>query len=441
MKINFSLFRLKDINRYKAWIWLLFFSFAYEKPIFIISSLDKANPRLFDLILLIGVLLTFKKKVSCKNPVFRQWALIIFWFTIVVLLGAVFYPFPWNVKQFMFYFLFEYYKGLLAIWIFLSIPKKYYSLETIMHALIVGGIFVAAYCVYELNTGISEVIIAGDKTLGKPPNVVWGPYIGSYFEISVFIPMAFSIAFVLTLYSKGKKKFLMTIVTLFISWPVLFTGSRTAIFLFLLTFSIIVLMSLKRSIFTLLVLAVLFAGTAAVTNKLDLFFNLDQNEALERMISLEKGDHHNSILNRLLSVTTYSFEGYDQEESVPAIGAGFYVAPINGRYRVGYGVHNIYFFPAEQSGLIGSILFFMFIYVSIKILRKGLKELDKNSLSYWFVVAVYAYFIASLLIGISSHTFWRGFTTYNFNTLRILLLVAASIVIIDSRKLHRGITK
>lgn len=437
MKIKKISFNLKDINRYKIWIWLLFFSFAYEKPVFIISSLDKVNPRLFDIVLLMGILLTFSKKTKYKNPVFRQWALIVFWFTIVVALGVIFYPFPWSVKQFMFYFLFEYYKGLLAIWIFLSIPKNYYSLETIVHALIAGGIFVAAYCVYEFNAGISEVIIAGDNVMRKPAGMVWGPYIGSYFEISVFVPMAFSIAYVLTLHSKGKNKILMIMVTLFISWPILFTGSRTTIFLWLLTLSIIILISLKKNIWMLLTIATLFVGTITLTNKLDFFFDVNKNETLSRMAYLEEDNHHDSILNRMLLIASFSFEGYDQGEALPAIGAGFYVAPVNGAYRVGYGVHNIYLFPLEQAGVIGLILFFMFIYVSIKILRKGLKQLDKNSLSYWFIVAVYAYFVASLLIGISGHTFWRGFTTYNFNTLRILLLVVASMIIIDNRKLQK----
>lgn len=431
MKIKFLSFSLKDINRYKIWIWLLFFSFAYEKPVFIISSLDKVNPRLFDLVLLMGIFLIFNKKIKYKNPVFRQWALIVFWFTIVVTLGAIFYPFTWTVKKFMFYFLFEYYKGLLAIFIFLNIPKKYYSLETIVNALIAGGIFVASYCVYEFNAGISEVIVTGDNILRKPAGMVWGPYIGSYFEIAVFIPMAFSISFVLTLYNKGKNKILMTIVTLFISWPALFTGSRTAIFLLLLTFTIIILMSLKKSIWMLLTLAILFTGTMTLTNKLDLFFNVNENETLGRMEYLEEGNNSDSILNRILLIASYSFDGYDQENTLPAIGAGFYVAPVNGVYRVGYGVHNIYLFPMEQAGIIGLVLFLLFIFVSIKVLRKGLRQLDNNSLSYWFVVAVYSYFVASLLIGISGHTFWRGFGTYNFNTLRILLLVVASMIIVE----------
>ena len=428
---------LSNINRYNLWIWLMFFSFAYEKPVFLISSLDKVNPRLFDILLLLGILITFKKKTIYSNPIFKQWAIIIFWFTIVTLIGVMIFPFTWQIKQMMFYFLFEYYKGLLAILIFLRIPKKYYSLDTIMNAMVAGGVFVASYCVYELNTGISEVIVAGNNVLMKPAGMVWGPYIGSYFEIAVFLPLAASISFVMLLHSKVKNKIFMSIVTLYISWPVFFTGSRTAIFLWLLSLSIIILLSLKRSIFVLLTMCVLLAGTATLTTKLDFIFDVNENQTLERMRSLEEGDHHDSILNRIFLFKNFDISSYDQSDVLPIIGGGFYVSPTNGHHRVGFGVHNIYLFPFEQAGIIGFILFLMFIYVSIKILRKGLKQLDKNSLSYWFVVAVYAYFVASLLIGISGHTFWRGFTTYNFNTLRILLLVAASMLIIENKKLKK----
>ena len=429
---------LEKINRYQVWIWLIFFSFAYEKPIFIISSLDKINPRLFDLLLLIGFFITLKKRSVYNNRIFKQWAMIIIWFTFVTLVGASLFPFPWDIKQFMFYFLFEYYKELLAIFILLKIPKTYYSINTIISAIIIGGIFVASYCVIELNVGIEDVIISDIKTISKPPGMVWGPYIGSYFEIAVYIPLAFSFSLAMLIYSKGINKIWLALITLFIAWPILFTGSRTAIFLALLSAAIIVIQSLKRSIWTLLILGFFLTIAIALTGKFDLFFNSDQNETLNRIESLEESDSNDavddSILSRVLLFKDFNIDNYDVKEALPVLGAGFYVAPTEGGYRIGYGIHNIYLFPVEQAGVIGIILFVMFIFVSIRILKNGLKELDKNSQLFWFVSAVYAYFIASLLIGISGHTFWRGFTTYNFNTLRILLLVVSSMIIENHEK-------
>lgn len=439
MQVQNINFTFKRVNKYSLWIWLLFFSFAYEKPLIHLSSFDRLNPRLFDIVLLLGVTFLFGNEKIYKNIIYKQWTMIVLWFTFVVLIGALIFPFEWNIKKYMFYFLFEYYKGLLAITVMLCIPKRYYSLQTVLSALIVGGIFVSSYCIYELNVGVSEVIITEDKILAKPTGMVWGPYVGSYFEIAVFMPLVASIAFAMLMYGRWISKKLMIILTLFISWPILYTGSRTAIFLFLCSITIIVIVNLKRSIFVILPLLFLFFSTLILTDRFNFLFDSNQNETLARMISLEEDNHHDSIVNRIFLFKDFDFEKYDHGYVMPFIGAGFYVAPISGNARIGYGFHNIYLFAFEQSGIIGVILFILFIYVSIKILREGLRDLDKNSLSYWFVAVVYAYFVASLIVGISGHSFWSGFSTSNFNNLRILLLVFASMIVIDSRSKRKGI--
>jgi hypothetical protein len=434
MKISTSLFSLRKINKYNLWVWFLFFSFAYEKPVFIVSSFDRLNPRLFDLVLLLGLTFLFKNRSIYKNPVFKQWITIVMWFTFVVLIGAFAFPLDWKVKMYMFYFLFEYYKGLLAIVVFLSIPQRYYSLEAIVSGLIAGGLFVAIYCLYELKVGVAETIVTDDIVLSKPIETVWGPFVGSYFEIAVFVPLVSSMAFVLLMHGKWLSRKIMSVLTLFISWPVLFTGSRTAIFLFLLTIMIIVIVNLRRSILVFIPLLLFTFSSLILTDTKNLLFDSDHNYTIERMLSLEQDNHHDSILSRLLLFKDFNLDNYDYRDLMPFIGGGFYVAPVSGEARVGYGIHNIYLFPFEQSGIIGVVFFILFIYVSIKILLEGLRTLDKGSLSYWFVVAVYAYFVASLIIGISGHSFWGGFSTGNFNSLRILLLVHASMIVLNSRK-------
>ena len=439
--VNNNFFNLSSINKFNLWIWLFFFSFAYEKPLFIISSFDRINPRLFDLVLLLGLPFLLKNRKIYIIPVLKQWVIIIMWFTFVVLIGALYFPIAVDVKIFMFYFLFEYYKGLLAIYIFLNIPKKYYSVQTIMSALIAGGLFVALYCVYELRLGVTETFVTGDIFITKPAGTVWGPYIGSYFEIALFVPLAFSIAFIKALYSKGQVRILLFVLAFFISWPVFFTGSRTAIFLFLLTLLGIILLIFKKSLLTFFLLIFVSISTLFFMDQTSFFSNPTENYTLDRLISLEADSHEDSIFNRISLGMNFSLSNYDYGNAMPYIGGGFYVAPVDGMPRVGYGIHNIFLFPFEQSGLIGLILFMIFIYVTIRTFRAGLKRLDKNSLIYGFIVALYSYFIASFLMGISAHTFWGGFSTYNFNHLRIILLVVVSMIVYDHMKLRKSISK
>ena len=419
-----------SINKYNLWVWMLFFSFAYEKPVFFIASIDKVNPRLFDLVLLVGMFFLLKHPMKYSNPIFKLWLYLVSWFSVVTILGLIIFSFDGANNQFMVYFLFEYYKGILAVIIFLSIPKDRYSIKTIISAIIIGGLFVSLYCINEFNTGVTEIIISGTKSMLKPAGMVWGPYVGSYFEIAVYVPLSFTIALVSMFYIKKINRLWLVLIVLLIAWPVLFTGSRTAIFLLLLSFIIVILKSPKRSTFILIPLSIIIIGLFTFTNVFNVL--LQQNETIERLQGFESSKSNqkfNSIESRLLIFKHFDVTSYDEANSLPIIGAGFYVAPINGLYRVGYGIHNIYLFPLEQAGIIGLILFLLFIYISITILLRGMRVLSKDSIEYWFVLAVFSYFIASLLIGLSGHTFWRGFTTYNFNTLRILLLVYASILI------------
>jgi O-antigen ligase len=427
-------------NKYNLWVFLLFFSFAYEKPLLIISSLDKVNPRLFDLVLFFGLFFLLKHPIKYNNRIFKLWSYIIFWFTFCCFLGLVIFSFPINVKQLMIYFLFEYYKGLFIILIFLTIPKNQDTLKSVILGIIVGGLFVSAYCVYEFTTGVTEVLLTEGKSLIKPAGMVWGPYIGSYFEIAVYLPFAITISLVTSLYLKGKNKILLLTLTIFMSWPIFFTGSRTAIFLFLLCLIIISIFSIKKSFSVILSFTIIIIMLSSFTNYLDFIYK--GNETIDRLQRFESGKQEfNSVSSRLSILTQHDIYLYDEATLLPLIGGGFYVVPMEGKYRVGYGIHNIFLFPLEQSGIIGLILFIIFVYITFSVLWKGLRLIDKNKLEYWFVLGVLVYFVASLLIGLAGHTFWRGFTTYNFNTLRILSLVIATLVITDVIKKREKINE
>ena len=73
------------------WVYTFILGFAYEKPIFYVTSLDRLNPRLFDILIVIGVILfwkdIFKPNKFPKSIGYWKWLVIWFgfcaltWFT------------------------------------------------------------------------------------------------------------------------------------------------------------------------------------------------------------------------------------------------------------------------------------------------------------------------------------------------------------------------
>lgn len=410
-------------NKYQALLWLIVISFSYEKPLMLLTNYDRFNPRLFDFALIIGIFVTCKTKSFYKDTIFVRWALIIFWFVICTIFGLVFYDFPVNIKYFMIFYLIEYIKGLALLFIFLRIPRATYSINTIIYPLIVGSVFVSFYCVIEYFIGIDEVALKDSLTFKKPKELVWGPFNVSYLHIANYLPLGCTILLSKFLYT-NKNRVLWLVLWLFVCWPIFFTGSRTIIFLCLISFSLVLLFSIKkRKLFRNILLCV-----ALPTFILPFTSVLEDNYTINRLQSFESGERqgsNNSIGERMLYAVNFDIEHYDQATYLPLFGGGFYVAPIDGNYRVSFGFHNIYIFALEQSGLIGLVLFLGFLIAFIAKTNRFLRN-NRNDPYFWFVLAIFSYIISLFVIGWSGHTFWRGFATGNINTLRIFICIVVS---------------
>lgn len=423
-----------------AWVWLLFFSFAYEKPILQLSSLDKANPRLFDLVIGIGLCLFFDRIKKPNNPILAYWALIVLWFSIVVVLHLLIYSTPWEYERFSLYFLFEYYKELLVVVLLLSVPRSDYNVETIMSAIICAGLFVSIYCFFELTLGSSEITISSGAVLKKGDGLVWGPYTGSYFEIAVFLPISAGICLCKALVGSAQKRNTFLFLSIAISWPIFFTGSRTAIFLWAMTVLLIIFMASRKNITAVLFLSITGVMVYVLTSNYLPQFDVSQIGTISRMQGIEEYGGSNSIYERVVSFLNFDASNYDRE-TIYILGSGFYISPIDNHYRIGFGVHNIYLFPLEQAGIIGLLLFLLFLAKVFTTLSKSIAITRRGSVEYWFCVTVAIYIASSLVIGMSGHTFWRGFSTYNINSLRILLIVSAYVLASDYARGSRSFNR
>jgi hypothetical protein len=140
---------------------------------------------------------------------------------------------------------------------------------------------------------------------------------------------------------------------------------------------------------------------------------------VNRLFELEEDPgEESSIEGRLIGGLDFSPSGYLFTSFIPLFGAGFYVAPVIGRYkapdamigaqgetyRVGFGIHNMFLFPLEQGGIVAVILFFLFL----RAIKRGLNRARKEGVAATrgFATGTHAFFFAMLVMGMGGQMFW-----------------------------------
>ncbi len=408
-------------NMRKFWFIGMICSFAYELPIFMISNLDKANPRLFDLFFIVGIFL-FNKEILWKpdNKIARGWEILVFWMVICAVIWSLVFL-PSSIALFSIYYVSKYVEGVLVVRMILLCKDEIRNTRLISNLIILMGVFVAIYSIPQyLNEAVRVVEYAPGKTFTLAANTITGPFNSTYFHIAQFTPLSFIICFQRFLQSENiKQKMFFLLISLFISWPSFFSGSRTFLFLFLLVFFFICLFNIKKLFTGSIIIILIFTFSELTMSKMtDVFEN---SYTFSRMENMEDGN--NSFDSRLSWVKHFNMTEYEHEGvSMPFIGAGFYVAPINGFYRIGYGFHNNYIFAFEQIGLIGLLIWLFWSWFSLKKLWAS----RKNNI---LASPLFIYYISLLIVGFTGQTFWRGFGNANMNTFIIVMMVLASLAI------------
>ena len=412
------------------WLCGLILSFAYELPIWFLTSYDRVNPRLFDVMFFLGVLTVLRnlRREVRVPPLFRIWAAIVGVFCFCALIWAI-GILPWEYGKFSLFFAGKYVEGLIVIYIAAKIPLDTRQ-KRIIHCLVIaGGVFVALYSIPQYNSGATEAAewaISGDKTVSTFGRVVFGPLSRSYFHIGIFSTLSFAMAFALVpAIRRLKYSWLCFGLAFFVAWPALVCGARAAIvgvgIVLLITLFLKSKLIAKVLLFFVLGLLLSYAADVNVRS-----LNFDEISLGAKRLQGESG--HNSISKRVFrnySIDQYMWDGLP----VPFIGAGFYVAPVdNGmgsfNYRVGYGIHNAYLFAFEQGGLAAFLLYLLFLTRTMKYLnrmRNSVSIVDSS-----FAFGLFTFMAALLVVAFGGQVFWRGFETGNLNTYIVLLLVLAT---------------
>jgi hypothetical protein len=414
------------------WLCGLILSFCYELALVEVTTMDRINPRLFDIAFLIGVftVLPGLKTITPLPRIFKTWAWLVAVFAVCALIWTVWLP----VKEigFSLFYLVKYLEGLLAMYMVARIPLTARQKKIIHSLVIVGGIVVAIYAIPEyLRGGVSRVLVEkADKEVSFKEGQFFSCLGASYFHVAWFC----ALASVMTLiFFQSAKNFVSKLVCLglglFISWPAFVCGARSGIlicfvawislfFLSRASFKAIVVVLIMGS----LVLSFVFAPKAISWETL-----LEKSSSLRRIETAEeKGT--NAIVQRLKyafpDLNLYRWQGW----RIPFIGAAFYVAPHTyedgtRKFRHAYGIHNAYMFALEQGGLAAFVLFILFLVQCWKDLNKTRHSEIPEDVA--FAVGIESYFIGMVILNLVGG-FWLGVSTRNFMFYVIILFIIAT---------------
>lgn len=416
-------------KRELLWLIGLILSFAHERPILILTSMDRINPRLFDVMVVIGILFVLPGLRRSVRPPrgFYHWARIVTIFVCcAIIYAAVLLPFEYG--KFSLFFAAKYIEGLLAIYIAVRIPLSQQQKRKVMWSIAIGGTYVAAYSIYQYHTPTAGqmVEIAPGKFVSYYTNILTGPLGYSYFHIAQFSSLAaiVTLALIETVNGIAMRGGIVAL-TGFVSWPLLFSGSRTGLALLVLSLSAGVLL-LRGARSRVIILLVAIGSALTVVTGVTNLTMLEESTTFSRLVESEGSG--NSIENRLASIFWFDLDKYKWGAVMPLIGAGFYVAPtIDGNsenYRVGYGFHNTYLFALEQGGILALAAFFYFLYKTIRNLNL-VRKVGAAS-DHAFAIAALSYILASLPLYLAGQIFWMGFGTGHFNALILIVLLIAS---------------
>ncbi len=212
------------------WLCGLVLSFAYERPLVYLTPYDRTNPRLFDVMVVLGILTvlpTLRYRVRLPKA-YRIWAFLVGWFCFCAILSAIYLPPTYG--KFSLFFAFKYLVGLLVVYMALRIPLSADQKRILHGMMVLGGVFVALYCIPQYIAGTGVVVVKEDLEVQAGEGVLAGPFGASYFELAQYSSLSFACA--LTFFMTARSELMRLagpIVAAFIGWPLLFSGARTGL--------------------------------------------------------------------------------------------------------------------------------------------------------------------------------------------------------------------
>jgi len=419
-----------------SWLCFLILSLAYELPLLELTSMDRVNPRLFDVATILGLLfiLPTLRRSQPLPRAFVWWKRIVLWFTFCAVIWALAWL-PWQqAGQYSLFFAARYLQGLFVIYLAMQIPLSPSQKRVLHYTVVAGGIFVALYAIPEYIRGDTVRHIAGGKSIHYVQGTVLGPLGSTYGHITGWSSMAFAMSLALLgSIRRGWSRWLPLVIAVFVAWPASASGSRTGLLaIALIVVGALIYIPQARSKFLFAGIAALLVITVYAQQSINIEDLRSSSRSVERLLATEESGRLNTIAGRIGigsdNIQGYSIDMYEwQGARLPLFGGGFYAVPHlrNGGlvYRVGYGIHNGYLFPLEQGGLMALILFIGFLVICFKKLRQMKRSHTPEDAA--FAIGVWLFFLVMLVRLWFGTQIWQGAGMLNFSTFVVLILTLA----------------
>jgi hypothetical protein len=394
-------------------------SFAYEIPLVYVTNLYKLNPYLFDVAALMLVSYWFlvgrnkgwRLSLALRNPLVAPWLAVVgtfFWATIV---SATWVPMRYYGYS-VFYFL-QYVEGLAVLLIVLAAPIDERAKRRLLWVALLGGTWVAFYAALQFFgiVGTARVIPKGME-ISLEGTGIFSTLAPTYFHAGFFSVVSTLVGFAVLQSSRGLLRPVAAVLTLFCTIPAVVSGTRAAFLALGIALFAVVLQREHRRYIATWMMAALVLGTV------NFFYSgsitMDRIEGYRPVASV-----HDRILGPLVQIAE------EMEEHFPIMaiaGGGFYVVPIGDRWRMGYGIHNLYLRPLEQGG-VASFIASIWLWIRLGThLRRRRQTPSVSALDEHFRIAMFGYFVALLIVGWAGGFFWLQGGTEHLNSYLILML-------------------
>ncbi len=416
------------------WICCVILSLCYERALVRLTTMDRLNPRLFDVVFVFGILTVLPtiRKFTQLPRVFRLWGWIVATYCVCAVLWVPFFPLYYG--KYTIFFALKYIQGLIVIYTVLNIPLTLQQKRILHYMVVLGGVWVAVTAIPEyLRGGVGKTFVTRTgEEVETFAGTLWGTLGNSYFHISMFSSLSSVMTLALFNSSKTRASKLFWLgLGVFVAWPAFFSGCRGGLFTCVLAWLVLFFMS-KGSFKTATIIGIMTISTLIFLIApyiLSYTYLSEKSATFARFAVTEQRGVGSSISSRLTAnwynLNLYRWQGW----RIPFIGAGFYVAPHSDpdgarHWRPGYGIHNDYLFALEQGGVGAFVLFILFLVAC----HRNLKEMRRpynNDADRIFAMGMHSLLYALYVTMLGGQIFWHGFEKANFNSYLIILFMLA----------------
>ncbi len=383
------------------WCGLLLLSLSYELPLYELTSYDRLNPRLFDVVLVLAALFS-GWRLRIKDAFVGSWLAVTLSF---VLIGGLSFLFllPDDYRYFSLFYAIKYVEIMLFLLIISGFDWSREQIATLIKCFVAGVAFAGAWGILQ-KIGIlpSERYLPSGELINVSQGAILSTYGPTYFHAGIMGAMGATAALALRMENRLGWLWFVPLFALSVFLAV-FAGSRAGLALFLFAASLLLF---RKSLYVVLGV---FVVTLVLLLPGVIDYVIGESVTVQRIMDTE---HANSVegrislgtLGQLARLIDYHGAG------IFLYGGGFYAVPMPDltglvRYRVGYGIHNIHLFPLEQAGIMGFLACVTFWVVSLtKAWRARRGGLGASGLSL---------LVGIVLIGWAGQIFFLGFGTEN----------------------------